>query len=161
MELVVNKKHYRIALDTDRMLLWVLRDELELTGAKYGCGEGQCGACSVLVDGIAVRSCITPVSKIAGKEITTIEGLAHNGKLHALQEAFIAADAMQCGYCTPGMILSGAALLDKKPQASVDEIRSGLQGNVCRCGTYPRIIAAVQMAQRQMSAEAEKGGRHA
>ena len=161
MELVVNKKHYRMALDTDRMLLWVLRDELELTGAKYGCGEGQCGACTVLLDGIAVRSCITPVSKVAGKEITTIEGLAHNGKLHPLQEAFIAADAMQCGYCTPGMIVSGAALLDKKPQATVDEIRSGLQGNVCRCGTYPRIIAAVQVAQRQMSAEAEKGGRHA
>jgi aerobic-type carbon monoxide dehydrogenase small subunit (CoxS/CutS family) len=161
MELVVNKKHYRILLDADRMLLWVLRDELGLTGAKYGCGEGQCGACTVLLDGLAVRSCITPVSKVAGKEITTIEGLAHNGKLHPLQEAFIAADAMQCGYCTPGMIVSGAALLDKKPQASVDEIRSGLQGNVCRCGTYPRIIAAVQMAQRQMSAEAAKGGRHA
>jgi len=161
MELVVNNKRYRILLDADRMLLWVLRDELGLTGAKYGCGEGQCGACTVLLDGLAVRSCITPVSKVAGKEITTIEGLAHNGKLHPLQEAFIAADAMQCGYCTPGMIVSGAALLDKKPQASVDEIRSGLQGNVCRCGTYPRIVAAVQMAQRQISAEAEKGGRHA
>ncbi len=161
MELVVNNKRYRILLDADRMLLWVLRDELGLTGAKYGCGEGQCGACTVLLDGLAVRSCITPVSKVAGKEITTIEGLAHNGKLHPLQEAFIAADAMQCGYCTSGMIVSGAALLDKKPQASVDEIRSGLQGNVCRCGTYPRIVAAVQMAQRQISAEAEKGGRHA
>jgi aerobic-type carbon monoxide dehydrogenase small subunit (CoxS/CutS family) len=161
MELVVNQKHYRLEVHPDRMLLWVLRDELDLTGAKYGCGEGQCGACTVLMDGVAVRSCMTPVSKAADKEITTIEGLARNGKLHPLQEAFIAADAMQCGYCTPGMIVSGAALLDKKPQASVEEIRSGLQGNVCRCGTYPRIIAAVQMAQRQMSAEAVKGGGHA
>jgi isoquinoline 1-oxidoreductase subunit alpha len=161
MELVVNQKQYRIVLDPNRMLLWVLRDELDLTGAKYGCGEGQCGACTVLLDGIPVRSCITPVSKAAGKQITTIEGLAQKGKLHPLQEAFIEADAMQCGYCTPGMILSGTALLDKKPQASEDEIRSGLQGNVCRCGTYPRIVAAVQMAQRQISAEASKGGRHA
>ncbi len=161
MELVVNQKHYRIVLDPNRMLLWVLRDELDLTGAKYGCGEGQCGACTVLLDGVAVRSCITPVSKAAGKQITTIEGLAQDGKLHPLQEAFIQADAMQCGYCTPGMIMSGAALLDKKPQASEGEIRSGLQGNVCRCGTYPRIVAAVQMAQRQMSTEASKGGRHA
>jgi aerobic-type carbon monoxide dehydrogenase small subunit (CoxS/CutS family) len=161
MELVVNQKHYRIVLDPNRMLLWVLRDELDLTGAKYGCGEGQCGACTVLLDGVAVRSCITPVSKAAGKQITTIEGLAQDGKLHPLQEAFIEADAMQCGYCTPGMIMSGAALLDKKPQASEGEVRSGLQGNVCRCGTYPRIVAAVQMAQRQMSTEASKGGRHA
>ena len=161
MELVVNQKQYRIVLDPNRMLLWVLRDELDLTGAKYGCGEGQCGACTVLVDGIPVRSCITPVSKAAGKQITTIEGLAQNGKLHPLQEAFIEADAMQCGYCTPGMILSGAGLLDRKPQATEEEICSGLQGNVCRCGTYPRIVAAVQMAQRQMSTEAAKGGSHA
>ena len=147
-------------LDPDRMLLWFLRDELDLTGAKYGCGEGQCGACTVLVDGVAVRSCITPLSKVAGKPITTIEGLAQNEKLHPLQAAFIAADAMQCGYCTPGMIMSGAALLDKKPQAREEEIRAGLQGNVCRCGTYPRIVAAVQMAQRQISTEASKGGRH-
>jgi len=161
MELVVNQKQYRIVLDPNRMLLWVLRDELDLTGAKYGCGEGQCGACTVLLDGIPVRSCITPVSKAAGKQITTIEGLAQKGKLHPLQEAFIEADAMQCGYCTPGMILSGTALLDKKPQASEEEIRSGLQGNVCRCGTYPRIVAAVQMAQRQIGTEASKGGSHA
>jgi len=161
MELVVNQKHYRVVLDPNRMLLWVLRDELDLTGAKYGCGEGQCGACTVLVDGVAVRSCITPASKVAGKQITTIEGLAQEGKLHPLQEAFIQADAMECGYCTPGMIMSGSALLDKKPQASEDEIRSGLQGNVCRCGTYPRIVAAVQMAQRQMGMEASQGGRHA
>jgi len=161
MELVVNQKEYRIVLDPKRMLLWVLRDELDLTGAKYGCGEGQCGACTVLVDGIPVRSCITPVSKAAGKQITTIEGLAQHGKLHPLQQAFIDADAMQCGYCTPGMIVSSVGLLSKKPQASEAEIRSGLEGNVCRCGTYPRIVAAVQMAQRQMNAEAPQGGRHA
>jgi aerobic-type carbon monoxide dehydrogenase small subunit (CoxS/CutS family) len=128
------------------MLLWVLRDELELTGAKYGCGEGQCGACTVLIDGAPIRSCITRASAVAGKQITTIEGLAQNGKLHPLQEAFIEADAMQCGYCTPGMILSGIGLLKKTPQPSEPEIRRALEGNVCRCGTYPRIIAAVQMA---------------
>jgi aerobic-type carbon monoxide dehydrogenase small subunit (CoxS/CutS family) len=124
----------------------VLRDELELTGTKYGCGEGQCGACTVLIDGAPVRSCMTRVSAVAGKDITTIEGLEQNGKLHPLQEAFIEADALQCGYCTPGMILSSAALLKKTPQPSEPEIRRALQGNVCRCGTYPRIVLAVQMA---------------
>jgi isoquinoline 1-oxidoreductase subunit alpha len=146
MELVVNHKRYRLVVDPSRMLLWVLRDELELTGAKYGCGEGQCGACTVLIEGAPVRSCITPVPAVAGKEITTIEGLEQNGKLHPLQDAFIQADALQCGYCTPGMILSGVALLKKTPQPSEPEIRRALQGNVCRCGTYPRIITAVQMA---------------
>jgi aerobic-type carbon monoxide dehydrogenase small subunit (CoxS/CutS family) len=152
MELVVNHKRYRLVVDPSRMLLWVLRDELELTGAKYGCGEGQCGACTVLIEGAPVRSCITPVPAVAGKEITTIEGLEQNGKLHPLQDAFIQADALQCGYCTPGMILSGVALLKKTPQPSEPEIRRALQGNVCRCGTYPRIITAVQMAA---------GGQHA
>jgi aerobic-type carbon monoxide dehydrogenase small subunit (CoxS/CutS family) len=152
MELVVNQKRYRLLVDPGRMLLWVLRDELELTGTKYGCGEGQCGACTVLIDGAAVRSCMTRASAVAGKEITTIEGLAQNGKLHPLQEAFIQADALQCGYCTPGMILSSVALLQKNPQPSEPEIRRALHGNVCRCGTYPRIIAAVQMAA---------GGQHA
>lgn len=146
MELVVNQKRYRLLVDPGRMLLWVLRDELELTGTKYGCGEGQCGACTVLIDGVAVRSCMIRASAVAGKEITTIEGLAQNGKLHPLQEAFIHADALQCGYCTPGMILSSVALLKKTPQPSEPEIRRALHGNVCRCGTYPRIIAAVQMA---------------
>jgi aerobic-type carbon monoxide dehydrogenase small subunit (CoxS/CutS family) len=146
MELVVNQKRYRLVVDSGRMLLWVLRDELELTGTKYGCGEGQCGACTVLIDGAPVRSCITRASTVAGKEITTIEGLAQDGKLHPLQEAFIQADALQCGYCTPGMILSSVGLLKKTPQPSAPEIRRALEGNVCRCGTYPRIIAAVQMA---------------
>lgn len=149
---MVNQKHYRLLVDADRKLLWVLRDELDLTGAKYGCGEGQCGACTVLIDGAPVRSCLTPVSTVAGKEITTIEGLAQNGKLHPLQEAFIQADAMQCGYCTPGMILSAAGLLKKKPQPSEPEIRRALEGNVCRCGTYPRILRAVQMASANSGA---------
>jgi len=156
MELVVNQKHYRLQVDPDRMLLWVLRDELELTGSKYGCGEGQCGACTVLIDGAPVRSCITRASSVAGKQITTIEGVAQNGRLHPVQEAFIQADAMQCGYCTPGMIVSGIALLKKTPHPSEAEIRRAMEGNVCRCGTYPRIVAAVQLAERLMN-----GGQHA
>ena len=156
MELVVNQKRYRLQVDPDRMLLWVLRDELELTGSKYGCGEGQCGACTVLIDGAPVRSCITRASTVAGKQITTIEGVAQNGRLHPLQEAFIQADAMQCGYCTPGMIVSGVALLRKTPHPSEAEIRRAMEGNVCRCGTYPRIVAAVQLAEKLMS-----GGQHA
>jgi aerobic-type carbon monoxide dehydrogenase small subunit (CoxS/CutS family) len=156
MELVVNQKHYRLQVDPDRMLLWVLRDELELTGSKYGCGEGRCGACTVLVDGTPVRSCITPAVKVAGKSITTIEGLAENGLLHPLQEAFIQADAMQCGYCTPGMIMSSVGLLRKTPHPSEPEIRRALEGNVCRCGTYPRIVAAVQLAEKSMN-----GAKHA
>jgi aerobic-type carbon monoxide dehydrogenase small subunit (CoxS/CutS family) len=156
MELVVNQKHYRLQVDPDRMLLWVLRDELELTGSKYGCGEGQCGACTVLIDGAPVRSCITRASTVAGKQITTIEGVAQNGRLHPLQEAFIQADAMQCGYCTPGMIVSGVALLKKTPHPSEAEIRRAMEGNVCRCGTYLRIVAAVQLAEKLMN-----GGQHA
>jgi aerobic-type carbon monoxide dehydrogenase small subunit (CoxS/CutS family) len=155
MELVVNQKHYRLLVDADRRLLWVLRDELELTGTKYGCGEGQCGACTVLIDGAPVRSCMVRASAATGKQITTIEGLAQNGKLHPLQEAFIQSDAMQCGYCTPGMILSGVGLLKKTPQPTEPEIRRALEGNICRCGTYPRIVKAVQMAA------AISGGPHA
>ncbi|HTA66755.1 MAG TPA: (2Fe-2S)-binding protein [Bryobacteraceae bacterium] len=156
MELVVNQTHYRLQLDPNSLLLWVLRDELELTGSKYGCGEGHCGACTVLIDGAPMRSCITPVSKVEGKEITTIEGLAQNGRLHPLQEAFIQADAMQCGYCTPGMIMSGVGLLKKTPHPSEPDIRRALEGNVCRCGTYPRIIAAMQIAEKAIN-----GGQHA
>jgi isoquinoline 1-oxidoreductase alpha subunit len=156
MELVVNQKHYRLQVDPDRMLLWVLRDELELTGSKYGCGEGQCGACTVLIDGAPVRSCTTRATTVAGKQITTIEGLAENGRLHPLQEAFIQADAMQCGYCTPGMIMSGVGLLRKTPHPSEPEIRRAMEGNVCRCGTYPRIVQAVQLAEKLMN-----GAKHA
>ena len=156
MELVVNQTHYRLQLDPNSLLLWVLRDQLELTGSKYGCGEGHCGACTVLIDGAPVRSCITRVSKVEGKEITTIEGLAQNGRLHPLQEAFIQADAMQCGYCTPGMILSGVGLLKKTPHPSEPDIRRALEGNLCRCGTYPRIVAAMQIAEKAIN-----GGQHA
>lgn len=148
MDLLVNGKRFRVDTDPDRSLLFVLREDLNLTGAKYGCGEGQCGACTVLIEGAAVRACITPVGKLAGKQITTIEGLSQGGKLHPLQEAFIEADAMQCGYCTPGMILSGVSLLRKDPAPTEARIKQGLQGNVCRCGTYPRIVAAVRMASR-------------
>jgi aerobic-type carbon monoxide dehydrogenase small subunit (CoxS/CutS family) len=155
MDLLVNGVRRRIQSSPDRPLLAVLRDELDLTGTKYGCGEGQCGACTVLVDGVAVRSCLTPAKAAEGKEITTIEALEVNGRLHPVQEAFIDADALQCGYCTTGMIMSSVGLLKKKPNPSDAEIRSGLQGNVCRCGTYPRIIAAVRAAAKM------SGGQHA
>jgi len=135
----------------DRSLLSVLRDELDLTGAKYGCGEGQCGACTVLLDGSPVRSCITRMSEAAGKRITTIEGLEREGRLHPLQEAFLETGAMQCGYCTPGMIMSGVSLLGKNAAPTEAEIIHGMQGHICRCGTYPRIVAAVRLAARRTS----------
>jgi len=151
MELLVNGVRRELKSDPDRPLLYVLRDELDLTGAKYGCGEGQCGACTVLLDGVAVRSCLTPLRAAAGKTVATIESLEQNGHLHPLQEAFIATDAMQCGYCTAGMIMSAAGLLAKKLHPTDAEIRSGLQGNVCRCGTYPRIVEAVRMAAKAVA----------
>jgi aerobic-type carbon monoxide dehydrogenase small subunit (CoxS/CutS family) len=144
IELHVNGAVHRIAAGPRRNLLGVLRDELGLTGSKYGCGEGQCGACTVMIDGVAARSCITVASAVSGREITTIEGLAPAETLHPLQQAFIDADAMQCGYCTPGMILSAAALLNATPAPSQEEIVTAMQGNLCRCGTYRRIIAAIQ-----------------
>jgi aerobic-type carbon monoxide dehydrogenase small subunit (CoxS/CutS family) len=154
MELLVNGRRRSSSSDPERPLLYVLREEFELTGAKYGCGEGQCGACTVLLDGVPVRSCRTSARLAQGKQITTIEGLEHDGQLHPLQEAFIEADAMQCGYCTPGMILSAAGLLHKTPHPDAETIQHALQGNICRCGTYPRIIQAVRMA-------AGKGAAHA
>ncbi len=150
MQLRINGRTQRIEGDPERSLLGVLRDELDLTGTKYGCGEGQCGACTVLLDGIAVRSCRTPVRMAAAKQVTTIEGLAKNGQLHPLQQAFLDADAMQCGYCTPGMIMSGVGLLSKNPDPGTPEVARALQGNVCRCGTYPRIVTAVRMAASAM-----------
>ena len=146
IELNVNGAARRVNAGPDRSLLSVLRDDLDLTGAKYGCGEGQCGACTVLLDREAVRSCITPLSRAAGKRITTIEGLEQDGRLHPLQEAFLETGAMQCGYCTPGMIMSGVSLLAKGANPNDAEIVHGMQGNICRCGTYPRIVAAVRMA---------------
>ena len=156
MELAVNGTRRRVQSDPERPLLYVLRDELDLTGTKYGCGEGQCRACTVLLDGTPVRSCITPLSKAQGKQITTIEGIEHNGRLHPVQEAFIKADAMQCGYCTPGMIVGSVALLRKNPNPSEAEIVRELDGHICRCGTYPRIVTAVRMAARM-----SHGGQHA
>jgi len=131
-------------------LLSVLRDQLDLTGSKYGCGEGQCGACTVLLDGRPARSCITRVGAAAGKQITTIEGLALNGNLHPVQQAFLDAESMQCAYCASGMIMSAMGLLKTTPDPTEAEIRHGLEGNICRCGTYPRIIAAVEQAAKAM-----------
>jgi aerobic-type carbon monoxide dehydrogenase small subunit (CoxS/CutS family) len=142
----VNGKKMPVDVDSVVSLLGVLRNDLGLTGSKYGCGEGQCGACTVLLDGQPVRSCITQVGRAAGKQITTIEGLEKDGKLHPLQEAFIKADAMQCAYCTSGMIMSASALLSKTPRPSRDEIVSGMNGNICRCGTYQRIVNAIEIA---------------
>jgi aerobic-type carbon monoxide dehydrogenase small subunit (CoxS/CutS family) len=146
IELVVNRVHHTIDAEPARTLLSVLRDELELTGTKYGCGEGQCGACTVMLDGVATRSCQTGVASAAGRKITTIEGLEQDGKLHPLQQGFLDADAMQCGYCSPGMIMAGVALLAKNPNPSEVEILAVMEGNVCRCGTYPRIVAAFKHA---------------
>ena len=142
----VNGKKMTVDMDSTVSLLSVLRNDLDLTGSKYGCGEGQCGACTVLLEGQPIRSCTTQVGRAAGKQIVTIEGLEKDGKLHPLQEAFIKADAMQCAYCTSGMIMSASALLSKTPKPSRDDVISGMNGNICRCGTYQRIIEAIQMA---------------
>jgi aerobic-type carbon monoxide dehydrogenase small subunit (CoxS/CutS family) len=140
----VNGKKRTAEVESNVSLLSVLRNNLDLTGSKYGCGEGQCGACTVLIDGVPTRSCITPVGRADGKQITTIEGLEKDGKLHPLQEAFIKSDAMQCAYCTSGMIMSASALLSKNPKPGRDEIIRAMNGNICRCGTYQRIIEAIQ-----------------
>ena len=147
-EIYVNGTRLKVDADAERSLLSVLRDDLDLTGSKYGCGEGQCGACTVLIDGQAVRSCITKIRGVVGKKIITIEGIEKNGRLHPLQEAFIEADALQCGYCTPGMIMSGVALLSKNPNPTEAEIIRSMEGNVCRCGTYPRIVTAIRKASQ-------------
>jgi aerobic-type carbon monoxide dehydrogenase small subunit (CoxS/CutS family) len=146
ISLLVNGVRHEVDPSPDQPLLSVLRDNLGLTGAKYGCGEGQCGACTVLLDGKPVRSCRISVASAQNKKITTIEVLEQSGKLHAVQEAFLRVEAFQCGYCTPGMILSAAALLTSNPNPSEQEIVRFMNGNICRCGTYPRIVAAVQQA---------------
>ena len=152
-ELNVNGSRLKVNVEAEKSLLSVLRDDLDLTGSKYGCGEGQCGACTVLIGGNPVRSCITKVGTVAGKPITTIEGVEKNGRLHPLQQAFLEADALQCAYCTSGMIMSGVALLNKTPNPGEAEIIRFMENNVCRCGTYPRIIAAITKAAQMM-----KGG---
>jgi aerobic-type carbon monoxide dehydrogenase small subunit (CoxS/CutS family) len=145
-ELRINGKTVRVEAERERSLLGVLRDDLGMTGAKYGCGEGRCGACTVLIDGAPTRSCITKLGTVAAREITTIEGLEKDGKLHPLQQAFLDAGAMQCAYCTAGMIMTGVALLREKPSPTREEIVEYMDGNICRCGTYPRIIAALRTA---------------
>lgn len=135
-----------LAVDGDRMLLWVLRQDLGLTSVKHGCGEGQCGACTVLINNEAVRSCQIPVKDIEGKEVATIEALSQHGGLHPLQQAFIDHHLPQCGFCTPGMILSAYALLLKNPSPNREQIIEAMEGNLCRCGTYSRIIQAIHAA---------------
>jgi aerobic-type carbon monoxide dehydrogenase small subunit (CoxS/CutS family) len=150
----LNDKPVSLRVNGDRMLLWVLRTDLGLTGPKYGCGEEQCGACTVLVNNEAVLSCQTPVREIRGKEVVTIEGLAKNGELHPLQKAFIMHDALQCGFCTSGMILKAHSLLLKNPLPTQQEIIQGMDGNLCRCGSHLRVVEAIQTAAKEM-----KGGK--
>jgi isoquinoline 1-oxidoreductase subunit alpha len=154
MEIEVNGKRYPVSYAPDTPLLYVLRDELGLTGTKYGCGEGQCGACTVLLGGAPRRSCQIPVSAAAAKPITTIEGLEKDGKLHPIQQAFLDAGAFQCAFCTSGMLMSSVGLLQTNANPSQADIAQSLQGNVCRCGTHPRIIEAVQHAAKMMQERA-------
>lgn len=152
MELTINNKKYDVDLASGETLLTVLRDTLDLTGTKYGCGEGVCGACTVLIDGNPVRSCITRIETLKDKKITTVEGLETNGTLHPVQEAFLEEDAFQCGYCTTGMIMSSFALLKKNQQMiSEKEIAQHMNGNICRCGVYPRIVKAIKRASANIN----------
>jgi len=146
----LNEKSVSLTTDSERTLLWVLRTDLGLTGTKYGCGKALCGACTVIVDGRAVRSCVVPVRSIKGKKVLTIEGLAKNGKLHPIQEAFIKHDALQCGFCTPGMILNAYSLLLRNPQPTRKEIIESMEYNLCRCGAHLRIIRAIESAAQKM-----------
>jgi aerobic-type carbon monoxide dehydrogenase small subunit (CoxS/CutS family) len=150
----LNGETVRLKVDGERMLLWVLRTDLGLTGVKYGCGEEQCGACTVLVNGEAVLSCQMPVKQVMGKEVVTIEGLGGSGGLHPLQKAFIEQDALQCGFCTSGMILKAYSLLVKTPLPTREQIIQGMDRNLCRCGSYPRVIQAIEAASKEM-----KGGK--
>ncbi len=150
LEFNLNHRSVRLQVDGERILLWVLRSDLGLTGPKYGCGEGLCGACTVLLNGKAVRSCLLPVKKVQGQEIITIEGLAENGQLHSIQKTFMEHNALQCGFCTSGMILSAWSLLKENQQPTVEEIVQSMEGNLCRCGAHVRIIQAIQSAAREM-----------
>jgi len=149
--LIINGSQRTVEAPSDETLLSVLRNRLGLTGTKYGCGEGQCGACTVLMDGRAIRSCRTKLSESAGSKITTIEGLSRNGGLHPVQAAFLEEEAFQCGYCTPGMIVSAVALLEKNRNPTQEDVVGALAGNICRCGTYPRILSAVARASGSKS----------
>jgi nicotinate dehydrogenase subunit A len=150
-QLNVNGRVYTTEVDSESSLLFVLRDQLDLTGSKYGCGEGQCGACTVLIDGKSRRSCITRVGDVAQRQITTIEGLAQGDHLHPVQQAFLDEGAMQCAYCTSGMIMTAVSLLNSKRDSSAAEIARSMEGNICRCGTQPRIVLAVQRAANAMN----------
>ncbi len=146
----LNDKPVRLDVDPDRTLLWVLRTDLGLTGTKFGCGEGHCGACTVLLDGAPVRSCLQKVKDVKGKEVLTIEGLATNGTLHPVQKAFLEHDALQCGFCTPGMVLTAVGLLAKKPKPTREQIIQGMEQNLCRCGAHTRIIDAITAAASEL-----------
>jgi len=147
----LNEKPTTLTVDSDRTLLWVVRTDLGLTGTKYGCGVGLCGACTVLLDDVAVRSCRVPVKQVHGRKVTTIEGLAQSGNLHPLQKAFMDNDALQCGFCTPGMILTAYSLLRQKPRPSYSDIVDGMEGNLCRCGAHKRIVEAIHAAAQEMA----------
>ena len=149
----LNNQPVQLNVDGERPLLWVLRTDLGLTGTKFGCGEGHCGSCTVLLDGVAVRSCLRKVKEVEDKEVVTIEGLAKDGKLHPIQKAFMAHDALQCGFCTPGMVLTAFGLLRTNPTPSREQIIHGVEQNLCRCGAHTRIIDAIQTAAGEM-----KGG---
>jgi nicotinate dehydrogenase subunit A len=149
-QLKVNGGVHETDVDAQASLLSVLREQLDLTGTKYGCGEGQCGACTVLIDGVARRSCITPVGTVGDKQVMTIEGLATGDRLHPVQEAFLEADAMQCAFCTSGMIMAAVSLLSKNADPSETEIVDGMDGNICRCGTHPRIVIAIRKAAKAL-----------
>jgi len=150
IEITVNGDPRTVEAEPETPLLEVLRNDLGLTGSKYGCGESECGACTVIVDGSATRSCQLPLSEVAGRSVTTIEGLAKGGRLHPLQQAFLDEDAMQCGYCVAGMIVNACALLQKNPNPTEREIRDHMRGNVCRCCIYPRMVTAIQRAAATM-----------
>ncbi|MHB8637307.1 MAG: (2Fe-2S)-binding protein [Fimbriimonadaceae bacterium] len=149
----VNGLAHVVDAEPGTSLLEILRDDLRLTGAKYGCGEGECGACSVMLDGSLVHSCVTPLSDVKGRAVTTIEGLETDGHLHAVQAAFLEAGAMQCGYCVSGMIVAAVTFLKETPHPTDAEIRTGMSGNICRCGGYPRMIAAVKRASETLGSE--------
>lgn len=157
IRLAINDKSYSVDVDPQTSLLTVLREHLDLTGSKYGCGEGQCGACTVLINGKAQHSCITRVSSVSGKQITTIEGLAKGDRLHPVQQAFLDEGAMQCAYCTSGMIMSAVSLLESNIAPSENEIIDFMDGNVCRCGTYSRIIRAIQKAAKAQAPAVARG----